>query len=116
MEQSLELDSKAAQFSHVDHSGEEEYEHMMQRALPGWQGYQVRLSENTDFGALTEHLDRHNILKDHPSKYSLKEEIQLSKAPPEELLPIPGKTLLPPLSVPGITTSILWNNHTDTIA
>ncbi|KAK8042761.1 hypothetical protein PG994_013244 [Apiospora phragmitis] len=82
--------SKAAQFSHVDYPGEMlEQELMAERARPGWQGYQVRLSKNTDIKASTELLDRPNILKDHPSKYSLKEEVQLSKAPPKDLLPIP---------------------------
>ncbi|KAK8059549.1 riboflavin synthase domain-like protein [Apiospora saccharicola] len=80
MEESL--DTKAAQFSHVDHHDPgEEYEHMMQRALPGWQGYQIRLSAHTDLGSSTEIMDRPNILRDHPSKYSLEDEVQLSKAP-----------------------------------
>ncbi|KAK8028902.1 flavodoxin [Apiospora marii] len=87
MEESLELDSKAAQFSHVDQPGDE-YEHVVQRAHPDWQGYHVRLSENTDVGD-TEILDRPNVLKDQPSKYSLEDEVQLSKAPPADLLPIP---------------------------
>ncbi|KAK8051242.1 flavodoxin [Apiospora rasikravindrae] len=75
--------TKAAQFSHVDNPGAmQEFELMAERAHPDWKGYQVRLSKNTDVGASTELLDRPNILKDHPSKYSLRDEVQLSKAPP----------------------------------
>ncbi|KAK8079792.1 NADPH-dependent diflavin oxidoreductase 1 [Apiospora hydei] len=82
--------TKAAQFSHVDYPGAmQEFELMAERAHPDWKGYQVRLSKNTDVGASTEFLDRPNILKDHPSKYSIQDEVHLSKAPPQDLLPIP---------------------------
>ncbi|KAK7956940.1 flavodoxin [Apiospora aurea] len=86
----MEGSTKAAQFSHVDYPGAmQEFELMAERAHPDWKGYHVRLSKNTDVGANTEFLDRPNILKDYPSKYSIQDEVHLSKAPPQDLLPIP---------------------------
>ncbi|KAK8106208.1 NADPH-dependent FMN/FAD containing oxidoreductase [Apiospora kogelbergensis] len=106
------LDTKAAQFSHVDcPDGEmQESELMAQRAHPSFRAFQARLSNNTDIQATTQVLDRPNILKDHPSKYSLEEDMQISKAAPQDLLPIPDSWTATVISNERVTPEDHWQD------
>ncbi|KAK6853409.1 hypothetical protein PG995_010221 [Apiospora arundinis] len=106
------LDRKAAQFSHVDNpDGEEqEYELMAERARPGWGGHQARLANHLDADDTTQVLDRPNVLKDYPSKYSLEEDLQLSKAPPQCILPVPESWLATVMSNKRVTPEDHWQD------
>lgn len=88
------LDRTAAQFSHVDLANPDAVEeelrkertHYSSNTLPG------RLSEGTSrlIKGDIDKLDRPNVLRDDPSKYSLKDNSDVDNdLPPEVLLPIP---------------------------
>lgn len=88
------MDSKAAQFSHVDavDAARDEAELQMQREHPHSDIRFVRLSERTASAIRggIDHLDRPNVLRDHPEKYSVSDsDPAATNLPPEDLLPIP---------------------------
>lgn len=89
------LDCKAAQFSHVDAVDPERQESDLrdERRREGLV-LSARLSERSTANAIkdyrgADYLDRHNVLKDDPEKYSIKDSAMPSGTPPEDLLPIP---------------------------
>ncbi|KAH8681561.1 hypothetical protein BX600DRAFT_505233 [Xylariales sp. PMI_506] len=88
------LDDKAAQFSHIDATNAEQEEQKLrdERSEPSSFVPLSRLSERTAAMVIggIDTLDKPNILKDEPTKYSLEDTHQTSKLlPPPDLLPIP---------------------------
>ncbi|OTB08214.1 hypothetical protein M426DRAFT_8021 [Hypoxylon sp. CI-4A] len=88
------LDRTAALFSHVDKSDGQLLEHALraERSSVHSNTYVARKSEQTASlipGGI-DILDRPNMLRDHPSKYSLTDPGNIGEAlPPPDLLPIP---------------------------
>lgn len=88
------LDRTAAAFSHVDISEPELLEQALraERMSINSNAYSARLSEQTAKGIPggIDILDRPNVLRDHPSKYSLEDSSNVKEAlPPSDRLPIP---------------------------
>ncbi|KAI1770243.1 riboflavin synthase domain-like protein [Hypoxylon cercidicola] len=88
------LDRTAALFSHVDTPDPEELDRALQeeRMSINSNTYHARLSENTarQYPRGIDILDRPNVLRDHPSKYSLDDSSNVKEAlPPPNTLPIP---------------------------
>ncbi|KAI2620110.1 riboflavin synthase domain-like protein [Hypoxylon sp. NC1633] len=89
------LDRTAALFSHVDTPHPEVLEQALRAARMSIHSntYSARLSENTARQILggVDILDRPNVLRDHPAKYSLEEATgHKDTLPPPDLLPVPG--------------------------
>ncbi|KAI1102265.1 riboflavin synthase domain-like protein [Jackrogersella minutella] len=87
------LDRTAALFSHVDTPNPEVLEQALraERMSINSNTYAARLSENTAKVILggIDTLDKPNVLRDHPSKYSLEDSTFKEPFPPADLLPIP---------------------------
>jgi sulfite reductase alpha subunit-like flavoprotein len=88
------LDSKAAQFSHIDavDAVKDEAALRIEREQPYHNIRFSRLSERTasEIRGGIDYLDRPNVLRDHPEKYSVTDPKPLhTTLPPEDLLPIP---------------------------
>ncbi|KAI1377665.1 riboflavin synthase domain-like protein [Hypoxylon crocopeplum] len=88
------LDRTAAIFSHVDTAEPKllEQELRAERLSINSQAFSARLSEQTakQLRGGIDMLDRPNILRDHPSRYSLEDSSSAKEAlPPADLLPIP---------------------------
>ncbi|KAI1386486.1 riboflavin synthase domain-like protein [Hypoxylon trugodes] len=87
-------DRKAALFSHVDNPDPKLMEHALraERMSVHSYSYSARLSESTakQIPRGIDSLDRPNVLRDHPSKYSIDDSVHFKEAtPPANLLPIP---------------------------
>ncbi|KAI1142413.1 riboflavin synthase domain-like protein [Hypoxylon sp. FL0543] len=87
------LDRTAALFSHVDASEPKLLEHALrvERMSINNNAYSARLSEQTaaQVPGGIDTLDRPNVLRDHPEKYSLVDSTAKEPLPPADLLPIP---------------------------
>ncbi|KAI0840770.1 riboflavin synthase domain-like protein [Hypoxylon sp. FL0890] len=87
------LDRTAALFSHVDTSEPKLLEHALrvERMSINSNAYSARLSEQTaqQIPGGINTLDRPNVLRDHPEKYSLDDLTTKEPLPPPDLLPIP---------------------------
>ncbi|KAH9904122.1 riboflavin synthase domain-like protein [Xylariomycetidae sp. FL2044] len=88
-------DRIAAAFSHVDVQNPErlQYELEIERMSPNSNAAAARLSEGTAkeyLGGRIDVLDRPNVLRDDPTKYTLQDtDVSEDDVPPELLLPIP---------------------------
>ncbi|KAI3332103.1 riboflavin synthase domain-like protein [Xylariaceae sp. AK1471] len=94
--QGRQLDREAALFSHVDDSPRRhevlKYEHQIEDRM-SFNHVTARLSDPTakDWPGGIDILDRPNVLRDAPTKYSLNNSAESTdKSPPASLLPIPG--------------------------
>ncbi|KAI0889046.1 riboflavin synthase domain-like protein [Annulohypoxylon maeteangense] len=87
------LDRTAALFSHPDTPNPNALEQALraERMSINSNTYAARLSENTAkvIKGGIDTLDRPNVLRDHPSKYSLEDSSTKEALPPADLLPIP---------------------------
>ncbi|KAI1095767.1 riboflavin synthase domain-like protein [Rostrohypoxylon terebratum] len=87
------FDTTAALFSHPDTPNPDALEHALraQRMSIHSSSYTARISENTAkvIPRGIDVLDKPNILRDHPSKYSLEDLTAKEILPPADLLPIP---------------------------
>ncbi|KAI1342412.1 riboflavin synthase domain-like protein [Xylariaceae sp. FL0016] len=88
------LDRTAAQFSHVDTPNRELLQHEleMERTSPYSTAHHARLSDRTaaEVKGGIDILDRPNVLRDHPDKYSIEGPVRgIEVAPPDDRLPIP---------------------------
>ncbi|ORY65070.1 uncharacterized protein BCR38DRAFT_431779 [Pseudomassariella vexata] len=109
------IDGKAALFSHVDAVNPEldEIELIRERARPGNLAPIARLSEHTaqkmDGGLNI--LDRPNVLRDHPAKYSLQDSTPTyEKPPPPDLLPIPDSWMATVIRNERVTPLNHWQD------
>ncbi|KAI1461273.1 riboflavin synthase domain-like protein [Annulohypoxylon moriforme] len=91
--QERSFDRTAALFSHPDTPNPKALEHALrvERMSINSNTYAARLSENTAkvIQGGIDTLDKPNVLRDHPSKYSLEDSSTKEALPPGDLLPIP---------------------------
>ncbi|OTA63589.1 riboflavin synthase domain-like protein [Hypoxylon sp. EC38] len=87
------FDRTAALFSHVDTPEPKVLEHALraERLSINSNTYSARLSEQTanQIPGGIDILDRPNVLRDHPAKYSLEDSTVKEVLPPPDLLPVP---------------------------
>ncbi|KAI1763649.1 riboflavin synthase domain-like protein [Hypoxylon sp. FL1150] len=109
------LDRTAALFSHVDTPNPEQLDKTLQeeRLSIGSAAYSARLSEGTAtlYPGGINILDRPNVLRDHPSKYSLDDSSSGKESlPPSDLLPIPRAWHAVLLENSRVTPSTHWQD------
>ncbi|KAI1450344.1 riboflavin synthase domain-like protein [Annulohypoxylon stygium] len=87
------FDTTAALFSHPDMPNSDALEHALraERMAINSNSYTARISENTAklIPGGIDTLDKPNVLRDHPSRYSLEDLTAKEVLPPADLLPIP---------------------------